>query len=59
MATMPESSIAEALNERERAILKLLAHGLSNTDIAQRLCLSEETVKNYVSVIFDKLGVSD
>jgi DNA-binding NarL/FixJ family response regulator len=58
-ATMPESSIADSLNERERAILKLLARGLSNTDIAQRLYLSEGTVKNYVSSIFDKLGVSD
>jgi len=57
--TIPESSIADTLNERERAILKLLAHGLSNTDIAKRLYLSEGTVKNYVSSIFDKLGVSD
>jgi DNA-binding NarL/FixJ family response regulator len=38
-ATTPESSIADALNGRERAILKLLAHGLSNTNIAQRLYL--------------------
>lgn len=58
-ATMPESSIADTLSERERAILKLLAHGLSNTDIAQRLYLSEGTVKNYISSILDKLGVSD
>ena len=58
-AIRPESSIADSLNERERAILKLLAHGLSNTDIAQRLYLSEGTVKNYVSSILDKLGVSD
>jgi DNA-binding NarL/FixJ family response regulator len=58
-APVPESSIADSLNERERAILKLLAHGLSNTDIAQRLYLSEGTVKNYVSSILDKLGVSD
>lgn len=58
-AVMPESSIADTLSERERAILKLLAHGLSNTDIAQRLYLSEGTVKNYISSILDKLGVSD
>lgn len=58
-APMPKSSIADALNERERAILKLLAQGLSNADIAQRLYLSEGTVKNYVSSILNKLGASD
>jgi DNA-binding NarL/FixJ family response regulator len=36
-----------------------MARGLSNADIAQRLYLSEGTVKNYVSAIISKLGVSD
>ncbi len=47
------------LSERERDVLGLLASGLCNADIAQRLFLSEGTVKNYVSIIFSKLGVAD
>jgi len=58
-APAPQSTITDKLNERELAVLKLLARGLSNGDIAQRLYLSEGTIKNYVSSIFDKLGVSD
>ncbi len=54
-----ESSIADRLSEREREVLGLLAHGLSNADIAARLYLSEGTVRNYVSAIFAKLGVTD
>ncbi len=55
----PDSSIAEALNDREREVLRLLARGLANADIAQRLHLSEGTVRNYVSTIFSKLDVTD
>jgi len=40
-------------------VLRLLAQGLSNTDIAHRLYLSEGTVRNYVSAILTKLEVSD
>ena len=58
-APAPRSTITDKLNERELAVLKLLARGFSNGDIAQRLYLSEGTIKNYVSSIFDKLGVSD
>ncbi len=47
------------LSEREREVLQLLASGLSNSEIAQKLFLSEGTVKNYVSVIFSKLNVAD
>lgn len=47
------------LSEREREILQLLARGLSNTDIAHTLYLSEGTVRNYTSALFEKLGVSD
>jgi DNA-binding NarL/FixJ family response regulator len=47
------------LNPRETEILELLALGLSNTDIAQRLFLSEGTVRNYLSRLFAKLDVSD
>lgn len=55
----PDSSIADSLSERERGVLGLMARGLSNADIAQRLHLSEGTVKNYVSSVLTKLGVSD
>jgi NarL family two-component system response regulator LiaR len=54
-----ETSVADNLSEREREVLGLLAHGLSNADIAARLYLSEGTVRNYVSAIFTKLGVTD
>ncbi len=47
------------VSERERELLKLLACGLSNADIAQQLYLSEGTVRNYSSELFKKLGVSD
>jgi DNA-binding NarL/FixJ family response regulator len=56
---VPDPALAGLLSERERDVLKLVARGFSNTDIAQRLFLSEGTVRNYVSSIFTKLGVSD
>jgi pimeloyl-ACP methyl ester carboxylesterase/DNA-binding CsgD family transcriptional regulator len=46
-----------ALTVRERGILSLLTEGLSNADIAERLDLSEKTVRNHISNVFDKLGV--
>jgi DNA-binding NarL/FixJ family response regulator len=55
----PDPALAGLLSERERDVLRLLARGFSNPDIAQRLYLSEGTVRNYVSAIFSKLGVSD
>ena len=48
-----------SLSEREHDIVKLLAQGLTNADIAQQLFLTEGTVRNYTSEIFRKLGVSD
>jgi DNA-binding NarL/FixJ family response regulator len=47
------------LTEREREILTLIAQGHSNTEIATRLVLSPNTVRNYVSNIFSKLQVAD
>ena len=47
------------LNPREREILELIAKGLSNAEIAERLFLSKGTVQNYVSAIFTKLDVTD
>ena len=46
-----------SLSRRERTILGLLAKGLSNASIAEHLTLSEKTVRNHISNIFDKLGV--
>lgn len=48
-----------ALTDRERVILGLIARGLANAAIAQRLSLSTKTVANYVSNIFGKLQVAD
>ena len=47
------------LTEREREILTLIAQGRNNTEIATRLVLSPNTVRNYVSNIFGKLQVAD
>jgi len=59
-APPPKSQPAKvSLSPREAQILELLALGLSNADIAQRLFLSEGTVRNYMSALFSKLGVSD
>ncbi len=57
--TSPNTAIAAELSDRERDVLRLLARGLTNTDIARQLHLSEGTVRNYVSSVFAKLGVSD
>ena len=54
-----DSTITDTLSERERDVLRLLAQGLNNNSIAAQLYLSEGTVRNYVSNIFTKLGVSD
>lgn len=54
-----DQKLISQLSEREREVLRLLAGGLNNTEIAKTLFLSEGTVKNYVSVIFSKLGVTD
>lgn len=49
---------AELLSRREQEVVRCVAEGLSNREIAQRLGLTEHTVKNYLFRIFDKLGVS-
>jgi DNA-binding NarL/FixJ family response regulator len=47
------------LTSRERDVLELVARGKSNLQIARALYLSERTVRNYVSMLFAKLGVPD
>ncbi len=54
-----ESTPGDTFNAREVAILRLLAGGYSNREIARSLFLAEGTVKNYVSTILDKLGTRD
>jgi pimeloyl-ACP methyl ester carboxylesterase/DNA-binding CsgD family transcriptional regulator len=46
------------LSARERDVLRLLAQGYNNLDIAQRLVLSEKTVRNYISNIYSKLEIN-
>ena len=53
------SGLAVDLSPREREILELIAEGLSNAEIAERLFLSKGTVQNYVSTLFVKLDVTD
>jgi len=57
--TQPASVLAERLTERELDVLRLIAKGFNNSDIAAQLHLSEGTVRNHVSAILEKLGVSD
>jgi len=54
-----DSSLSEKLTSRELELLSLLVKGYSNAKIAGSLFLSEGTVRNYLSNIFTKLGVSD
>ncbi|WP_131745934.1 response regulator transcription factor [Frankia sp. Cppng1_Ct_nod] len=54
----PEDRLLSALSERERQILSLIAEGLTNRQIASRIHLAEKTVKNNVSSILEKLGLT-
>jgi DNA-binding NarL/FixJ family response regulator len=57
--TQPSTLVTAKLTERELDILRLIAKGLSNIDISEQLYLSEGTIRNHVSSILSKLGVSD
>lgn len=54
-----DSSLADKLSAREIEMLSLLAKGYSNAEISAQMFLSEGTVRNYLSAVFAKLGVSD
>ena len=56
-AARGEDPAFQSLSAREREVLALMTEGLGNADIAERLSISEKTVRNHVSNVFDKLGV--
>jgi DNA-binding NarL/FixJ family response regulator len=55
----PEPEWLQQLSRREREILGHLVEGRSNKEIAAELCIAEQTVRNHISVIYDKIGVDD
>ena len=57
--TQPATQVTGKLTERETAVLRLLADGFTNQEIARELHLSKGTVRNHVSAIFAKLEVAD
>jgi NarL family two-component system response regulator LiaR len=58
-ANAPATLAEEPLSEREIEVLKLVATGLANSDIADRLAISERTVGAHISRILDKLGLTN
>lgn len=55
----PEKDISLDLSPRELEVLLLVADGLNNKEIGDKLFLSEGTVRNYISIILDKFGLRD
>ena len=53
------NSITCELSDREKEIAYLISEGLNNRQIANKLYISEGTVKNYISNIYDKTGIHD
>jgi len=53
-----EPAVRVELSKRERAVLERLARGLNNEQIAEELGIATQTVRNYISTIYDKLGVN-
>lgn len=56
---LPSSILTDQLTQREIEILRLLAQGLTNAEIGDRLALSEGTVRNHISAILSKLDLKD
>ena len=55
----PAPGLPDGLTPREAEVLRLMAEGKSNTEIASQLLISEATVKSHINHIFAKIGVSD
>ena len=58
-AAAPRERERSPLSQREREIVALVAQGFKNKEMAEKMFISEQTVKNHLHNIFDKLGVSD
>src|SRR5215471_2402432 len=58
-APPPRDRERSPLSQREREIVALVAQGFKNKEMAEKMFISEQTVKNHLHNIFDKLGVSD
>jgi DNA-binding NarL/FixJ family response regulator len=55
----PREPVKTVLSTREREVVALVCQGFRNKEIAEKMFISEQTVKNHLHNIFDKLGVSD
>ncbi|HTH13965.1 MAG TPA: response regulator transcription factor, partial [Spirochaetia bacterium] len=49
----------DELTRKERQVLGLMVGGFHNDEIAERVCMAPQTVRNYISRIYDKLGTAD
>ncbi len=58
-AAVPAGRRRAPLSAREREVVALVAQGFKNKEMAERMFISEQTVKNHLHNVFDKLGVSD
>jgi DNA-binding NarL/FixJ family response regulator len=56
--SVAKTAVITALSKREEEIARLVASGLSNSEVAQRLSISESTVTNYLARAYEKLGIS-
>jgi two-component system, NarL family, nitrate/nitrite response regulator NarL len=54
-----EADKVATLTDRERQVIRLIGEGLKNKEIADRMCISEATVRHHLTSVFNKLGVSD